>query len=73
MQVREVYAMYGERFPVMPEGLVMKLFSGPSGYTAEVFRVSEAEPFWSTEGDRAWKVLRKVRKRFVPHELETEE
>jgi hypothetical protein len=73
MQVREVLAMYGERFPVMPEGLEMKLFSGPDGYSAEVFRSGEAEPFWSAEGRRARQVLRKVRKRFVPRELDPEE
>lgn len=73
MKVRQVLAMYGERFPVMPEGLELKLFCGPQGYSAEVSRSGETEPFWSAEGTRAWRVLAKVRKQFLPDELDPEE
>ena len=73
METREVLSMYGERFPVMPEGLELRLFCGPRGYTAEVYRSGESEPFWSAEETRAWRVLAKVRERFAPHELDSEE
>lgn len=66
---REIYAMYGERFPVMPEGLKLRLFECPVGYSAQVFRDGEDTPFWSTECSRAGRAFFKVRQRFAPQEL----
>lgn len=66
---RQILSTFGHQFPVMPEGLEMKLFESPGGYMAEVSRAGEETPFWSTECSRIGRVLFKVRQRFAPQEL----